>query len=108
MHTPNVELVKKYEFDVGSLTRNDTRTDRRPIGPDGKPLGEVTTNTNTTTKTELKEFRYEFRAKQVVASSTQPTGNGVTPAGFQQPAIQMQPMQPIQGQPVSGFQSLPR
>ena len=102
LHTPNVELVKKYEFDIGSLTRNDTRTDRRPIGPDGKPLGELTTNTNTTTKTELKEFRYEFRARQTGA--VQPNGNGVTPASFQQPAGPM-PTQ-MQGQPVGTFQGI--
>ncbi len=61
---PRTDILEQGEYVVGQQTHNDQRVDRRQIGPDGKPTGEVMLNSNTTTTTDLKEYRITFRIPQ--------------------------------------------
>jgi hypothetical protein len=73
---PRVDIIEQGEYVVGQQTHNDQRVDRRQFGPDGKPTGELTLNSNTTTTTDLKEFRITFRIPQSpLTNSSGPSGN---------------------------------
>jgi hypothetical protein len=87
-HGANVEIVSEGEVVVGQETRNDQRTENRKIGPDGKPIGNLTTSINTTSTTDKKEYQIQYRIKPMTVNTGGPGGmvpanggSGLIPAG---------------------------
>jgi hypothetical protein len=84
-HGANVEIVSEGEVVVGQETRNDQRTENRKIGPDGTPIGNLTTSVNTTSTTDKKEYQIQYRIKPMTVNTGGMVpangGSGLIPAG---------------------------
>ncbi len=101
---PMTDIVSQGEVVVGKQTRNDERIDQRKIGPDGKPIGDVTTKTDVTTTKNETEWRIQYKIAARPMSTT-PGSNGVIQAGaMQRPG---QPVMPNAQQPDSRMSITP-
>ena len=99
------DIVKAEDVVVGQQTRNDQLVDRRPIGPDGKPVGELIRNTNTTTTTDLKEFHITYQVKPTFAGNN---GGVVQTGGLAKPYDSLPPRSQLNGNaPRTGLNSQP-
>jgi hypothetical protein len=112
-HSPNFEIVSEGEVVVGQQTQNNERIENRKIGPDGKPVGNLTTGFNTTTTSDVKEYRIQYRIKPMAivgvpksdnlipAGGIEKSSTGLGPTG--KPLNEQPPIDPRTGQPVSQF-----
>src|SRR6516165_9158583 len=59
--SPSYEIVSEGEVVIGQQTQNSQRTENRKIGPDGKPVGDLTTTYGNSSTTEKKEYRIQYQ-----------------------------------------------
>jgi hypothetical protein len=78
---PRTDIVSEGEVVIGQQTRSDQRTDRRALGSENKPTGEVTTNLNTSSTTDKTEYRIVYRVKPASQFGNTSVNSPVQPAG---------------------------
>lgn len=109
---PMTDIVSEHEQIVGQQTQNSERVENRKIGPDGKPIGNLTTGSTTSTTSDLKEYWIEYRIRAtpmggqrndilIPAGGIPKSGAGLGPTG--KPLNEQPVVNPRTGQPVSQF-----
>jgi hypothetical protein len=111
--SPTYDIVSEGEVVIGQQTQNSQRTENRKIGPDGKPVGDLTTTYGNSTTTEKKEYRIQYQVKSSAIGGGAPKNDMLIPAGgipksnglgsTGKPLNDQPVVDPRTGQPVSQF-----